>query len=263
MTPRLYWASDCGRVRLFCGDVLDVAGLPDLPEVGAVVTDPPYSSGGMFRGDRTGAPGRKYSRIHGDHKEGPPTIFGGDNKDQWSHTLWSSAWMGAARELCAPTAPLLVFTDWRQIATQMTAVQWGGWVYRGLGVWDKGCGRPNNLGGFGRVPEFAVHATAGASSWTGVYIDAVCRAAPIHTSKRAHIAQKPAAVADWLAGFCPVGGVVLDPFCGSGALLAGALRRGCSVVGLDLSAEHLASARELLSATLAGLDPMADPFGGA
>jgi len=40
-----------GDCTLHCGDCLDI--LPSLGPVDAVVTDPPYSSGGQFRGDRT------------------------------------------------------------------------------------------------------------------------------------------------------------------------------------------------------------------
>jgi site-specific DNA-methyltransferase (adenine-specific) len=44
------WTSPRGDVQLYLGDCLKV--LPTLPKVDAVITDPPYSSGGMVRGDR-------------------------------------------------------------------------------------------------------------------------------------------------------------------------------------------------------------------
>lgn len=245
---KLYHQSRCGRVSLWEGDSLQIGNIGARPH--AAITDPPYSSGGMYRGDRAADPGSKYTCAK--DAGAPLDLFGGDNKDQWSHTTWSAAWMSAARAICRDSAPLLVFTDWRQIATQITAVQWGGWVYRGLGVWDKGPGaRPCNTGAFGRVPEYVVHATAGPSRWSGDFTDAVLRAPGLARASRAHIAQKPPAVADWLASFARAGETVLDPFCGSGALLAGALRRGCFVIGVDLSAAHLENAKRLLLEELA------------
>ena len=46
MTP--YYADD--HVTIWHGDALDV--LPPLSGIGALVTDPPYSSGGASRGAR-------------------------------------------------------------------------------------------------------------------------------------------------------------------------------------------------------------------
>ena len=43
MTTANEWTSDCGTVRLICGDCLEV--LPTLGKVDAVVTDPPYGIG--------------------------------------------------------------------------------------------------------------------------------------------------------------------------------------------------------------------------
>ena len=43
------WVSDCGTVRLICGDCLEV--LPTLGKVDAVVTDPPYGIGESRKGN--------------------------------------------------------------------------------------------------------------------------------------------------------------------------------------------------------------------
>ena len=37
---------------------------------------------------------------------------------------------------------------------------------------------------------------------------------------------------------CPKGGVVLDPFVGSGTTMIAALSRGCSAIGVDLKPEY-------------------------
>ena len=59
----------------------------DDATVDALICDPPYSSGGFVRGDRTLAPSKKYVQTECQASAGPD--FEGDNRDQrgWS-TLW-------------------------------------------------------------------------------------------------------------------------------------------------------------------------------
>ena len=57
-----------GRVTLFQGDALSVlTTLPDA-SVGAVRTDPPYSSGGLTLTERQGDPDKKYRNSSLKHK---------------------------------------------------------------------------------------------------------------------------------------------------------------------------------------------------
>lgn len=59
--------------------------------------------------------------------------------------------------------------------------------------------------------------------------------------------QKPEALLRVLVGaFCPPGGRVLDPCCGSGTTLACALALGCAGVGFDVSPRALGVARRRL-----------------
>ena len=69
--------------------------LRELPDecVDMVLTDPPYSSGGQFRGDRARPTGEKY--VQGD-TEHDPGDFEGDSRDQRSFTLWTSLWCAEA-----------------------------------------------------------------------------------------------------------------------------------------------------------------------
>ena len=70
------------------GDALHV--LRDLPDgcVDAFVTDPPYSSGGAFRGDRVKDTTAKYVSTGSANREIP--AFEGDVRDQRSFTLWTA-----------------------------------------------------------------------------------------------------------------------------------------------------------------------------
>jgi site-specific DNA-methyltransferase (adenine-specific) len=76
------------------GDALHV--LRDFPDrsVHAFVTDPPYSSGGAFRGDRVKETTAKYVSTKSSNKEIPP--FEGDVRDQRSFELWTALWSSEA-----------------------------------------------------------------------------------------------------------------------------------------------------------------------
>jgi len=45
----------------------------------------------------------------------------------------------------------------------------------------------------------------------------------------------------------PVGGIVLDPFCGSGSTGCAALHEGCRFVGIEKEAEYIAIAQARLA----------------
>jgi site-specific DNA-methyltransferase (adenine-specific) len=114
--------------------------LPD--SLDALITDPPYSSGGQFRGDRAQDTRNKYlssGEIAADYAK---HSFTGDNLDQRSWTSWTAEWLALAREAIKPGGVAAVFTDWRQICALCDALQWAGWIWRGIMVWDKKNARP-------------------------------------------------------------------------------------------------------------------------
>lgn len=64
-----------------------------------------------------------------------------------------------------------------------------------------------------------------------------------------HPAPYPVGLAAWcIRLICPAGGIVLDPFCGSGSTGVAALRQGRGFVGIDISPEYAAMARERIIA---------------
>lgn len=126
-----YYQSD--HATLFCADCLAV--LPQLGDntIEALVTDPPYSSGGQFRGDRAQPTSLKY--VQTDSVATCRTDFTGDNRDQRSFLLWASLWLGLALRKSKQGAIILAFTDWRQLPTMTDAIQCGGWVWRNIVTW--------------------------------------------------------------------------------------------------------------------------------
>lgn len=68
-----------------------------------------------------------------------------------------------------------------------------------------------------------------------------------YTGNRLHPTQKPVAILKPLIeAFCPEGGLVLDPFCGSGSTLVAACEADCDYVGIELDRNyHRIAARRL------------------
>jgi DNA modification methylase len=68
-----------------------------------------------------------------------------------------------------------------------------------------------------------------------------------YTGNRLHPTQKPVdALRPFVRAFCPSGGLVLDPFCGSGSSLVAANDEGCRFLGIELERAHCLTARRRL-----------------
>ena len=235
------------RVTLYHGDALAV--LRELPtaSVDAVITDPPYSSGGMVRGDRTQAGNhRKYSGTFTDAGELPE--FTGDSRDQRAYAYWCALWMGEALRVTKPGGVMMAFTDWRQLPSTTDAIQAGGWVWRGIVPWVKTAYRPQS-GRFAAQCEYVAWGSAGAMP--------VDHGSPIHPGfiegkpprDREHITQKPLDVMRELVRITPPGGTLLDLFTGSGTTGAAAMLEGLSFIGVEQSAHFVEVAkRRILTA---------------
>lgn len=219
-------------ITIYHGDCLDV--LPTLSGLGAVITDPPYSSGGAFRGDRTNSTLSKYIST-GSENQQRLDDFTGDNRDQRSFAAWCTLWMNAARNASDPGAFIASFTDWRQLPTVTDAIQGGGWVWRGVGIWSKKFGRPRD-GGFSNAAEYVVWGTNGPLIPASTYPPGIFECA-IERDKE-HIAQKPEPVMRWLLSVLRPDTLVLDPFMGSGTTLRAARDLGHRAIGIEMSEEY-------------------------
>lgn len=243
------------RWTLYEGDVLRV--LPELREAGlqvdGVITDPPYSSGGQFRGDRATDPRQKYLQSGSPQAAYLPT-FSGDNRDQRSLERWCMEWASDCLALSREGAVLACSIDWRGVGSLLDALQGGGWVLRGLAPWIKPDARPQ-LGRLTQAAEFVIWGSAGGlddrqRAVLGAVPGYLLSVAP---RNREHVTQKPNSWGDWLCKLVTGGGTVLDPFAGSGVVGEAALRSGRCFVGCEIQAEYLRiAARRLAQAELDG-----------
>lgn len=248
-----------GRAR-WCvveGDAMAVlAALPDGC-IDAVVTDPPYSSGGASMTARRQSTSSKYT--NGGASVAPD--FGGDQMDQWSWMLLAREWLGDARRITDPVrGRLLCFTDDRQWSALQTAIQWAGWRWMGAAAWDKGEGVRAVPDGMRRQCEFIHWATIGPlpQPYEGCTVIPGCYRIP-PPSKRSHQTEKPADLMRQLARLCVDGGIVIDPFAGSGSTGVGALAQGRRVILAERVPEYAEIARRRCEAAEAGTDWKAPP----
>jgi site-specific DNA-methyltransferase (adenine-specific) len=227
-------------ITIYHGDCFDILG--DLSGIGAVITDPPYSSGGAFRGDRAMQTSTKY--VNANTFAYRPE-FAGDNRDQRSFLAWSTMWFNAARNACDPGAVVASFIDWRQLPTLSDAIQAGGWTWRGVAVWSKKYGRPTH-GRFSNACEYVCWGSYGPMEEWDSYPPGIFEAAPPSGDAKDHIAQKPLSVMKWVCRIAQPGVTVLDPFMGSGTTLRAAKDLGHKAIGIEVDERYCEIAVERL-----------------
>jgi site-specific DNA-methyltransferase (adenine-specific) len=248
MTP--YYADD--HVTLYHGDCRDV--LPLLGNVDAVVTDPPYSSGGMYRSDRSAPTTTKYQLDHETTRS--YATFSGDNRDQRSFEKWVDSWASQCLRLVGDGGGIGVFIDWRNVASVVDAIQVAGWVYRGLTPWHKGTDLRPNKGWFRRNIEFIVWGSAGPLP-TGASVDGECWdgmfVARVNDGDKQHQTGKPVDLMRQMLSVRPEWATYLDPFAGSGSTLVAAKSLGRRAIGVELEERYCEVAAKRLSQEVLGL----------
>lgn len=226
-----------------------LAFLRSLPDasVDAVITDPPYSSGGLHMTARTQQ--STISKYVGSDVKREHRNFSGDNRDQRSWTLWVTLWLSECLRVAKPGAPVVLFTDWRQLPSTTDALQAAGATWRGVFPWLKPAGRPGGPGRFRNAAEYAVWgsngdmpARADVGYLPGYHVES------IRQSDKHHVTGKPTQLMREIVKCCPPGGIVLDPFAGSGTTGVAALLEGRRFIGAELDAINADIATQRMAA---------------
>ena len=229
-----------GDATLWLGDCREV--LPTLGRVDCVVTDPPYSSGGQFRGDRTTLTSAKYQSPE---NRGLYSEFSGDTRDQRGYLAWCSLWIAQAHAITAPGGICALFTDWRQLPTTTDAMQAGGYVWRGIGVWDKTEAARPQKGRYRNQSEYFVWGSRGPMTEDGPCAPGVFRYS-VASEEKHHIAGKPSSLIEDMLQIC--GHTVLDPFMGSGTCGVACVRMGKAFIGIEIDPTHYETALRRIEA---------------
>jgi len=228
------------------GDAL--ARLAELPSehYDAVITDPPYSSGGTFRSDRQQATGQKYTQTG--EKKNPFSDFPGDNRDGRSFLYWMTLVLSETYRVTKNGGTIALFTDWRQLPTVSDALQAAGFVWRGVYVWDKTLAARPRKGYFRQQAEFVVWGSKGPLP-AKPELPALpgLTTCSVNKGGRFHQTGKPVELMKAIVQVCPEGGTVLDPFMGSGSTGVACGELGRKFHGIEYTDHYHEVARERLA----------------
>ena len=240
-------------MRLNYIDNIDcLEGLKDVPDesVDLVLTDPPYSSGGAFSGDRRSRTSIKYTDTDFNGAAKLPD-FSGDNMDQRGFMEFTRQVFAKCREKTKPEGAIAVFIDWRNLPALCDSLQAAGWVWRGIAVWNKPNGRPQK-GRFRNEFEFIVWGSNGPMPFdrgVGCLPGYYCYP-NVNSKERMHQTEKPLQLITDLLEIVPQGAVVLDPFMGSGTTAEACVRTGRNYIGFELDKQYDAIAEQRVAATV-------------
>lgn len=216
-------------VVLYHADCLDVMVDMTAGSVESVITDPPYCAGAVSEAQRTRANGQGL-RSENLKRFG---WFVGDNMGTAGLVWLLRSVACAAKYVTSPSGSLLVFCDWRMLASLQPAIESAGLRYQNLIVWDKvhmglGCG-------FRARHELVMHFTMGGPEYHDKGTSNVIPCDRVGRDDREHQTQKPEELLSrMIQVVTPVGGRVLDPFAGSGTTLLAAWRAGRQAVGSEV-----------------------------
>lgn len=226
------------------GDCLELMQQLDDGSVDAVITDPPYCE----------------------------TSLGWDK--------WPKLWLHVA-----PCKSLWCFGSMRMFFDKLEEFSFSGWKLSQDIVWEKQNGSGFAVDRFNRVHEYALHFYRG--SWSEVYhetprvptdsanksmrfrsqtphrgeigntgyVDDGTRLVrsvlqiPNEHGKADHPTQKPVTLVQYLVEYAtPEGGIILDPFAGSGTTLVAAAKLGRHFLGFEIYPEYCEIARKRIAA---------------
>ncbi len=218
--------------RLIHGDALQILQTIPSGSVDAVITDPPYSSGGATIAERTRDPIAKYQQTG--TKIVRPS-FPGDNKDARSWMHWCVLWVTECHRILKPGGYFLMFTDWRQLPLATDALQYGNIAWRGIVAWDKtGASRAPHKGYFRHQCEYVVWGTKAAckkATHAGPFDG--CYRFPVLQRDKFHLTGKPTPLMERLVSIVPPGAIIVDPFSGSGTTAVAAMNTGRHFIGIE------------------------------
>ena len=145
---------------------------------------------------------------------------------------------------------MISFIDWRNLPCLVDAVQVGGWVYRGIAVWDKGGGCRPDKGWFSSQAEYLVLASNGPLL-RGGKAPGICQAGVLRHgvvgSKKQHITEKPVGLCEDIISTRTDWHTILDPFMGSATTLRAAKNLERKSIGIEMIEEYCEIAAKRLS----------------
>jgi len=218
-----------------CDALTLLRALPD-ESVDLIVTDPPYGIG--YASSWT-------TRMDGSLRQSSGT-FGAD--------VFDDTWVTEAARVLASHGALYMFTRWDVLHLWKDAIEAAGLAVKQRLVWDKCHWGMGDLEFYGSQTEdvlFAVkngHRLAWEKREGNVWRYPSKGAMRGHEGMFDHPTQKSVRpIKKAIEYSCPLGGIVLDPFMGSGTTAVAARDLGRHYLGCDISAKYVDMARARLA----------------
>lgn len=211
--------------------------------VHSIVTDPPYCSGGSTEATRRHADSQGIASER--MRSGDVQWFAGDNMTTAGLVWLLRAVAFEAERLLVPGGSLCVFCDWRMWANLAPALESGGLRLANMVVWDKGGAGMGN--GFKPTHELVAHLCNGPGKFHDLRGSNVLRFGRVRGADKDHPTQKPVDLLQALVRVtAPRGGLVVDPFCGSGSTGVACKREGRDFIGIERDPKYCEVARSRL-----------------
>ena len=220
LTPDFRMPEHCGgdRWSILHGDSLQILRQFEPNSFDAIITDPPYASGGSSQTTKNRSTNEKYSSMS---KNKALPDFDSDQMDQLS---W-------------------------QLPAMTLALQWAGWTWRGVAVWDKVASRPQK----GRFRQQSEYIVWGSNGKMPLERNVGCLPGVFrypNPQNRIHVTEKPLQLMRDVVQICEPGGRILDPFAGAGTTVLAAVQEGYEAVGIEMSDAYFRRSTERLKTAL-------------
>jgi DNA modification methylase len=213
------------RATLIQGDCLEVLPKLESGSIDAVVTDPPWKDYQTGRYDAT-----KWHAPVGYLK---PEMYASE----------------LFRVLRSNTACLL-WCGWECFERHADALRQVGFTIKNCVVWAKPNHTAGDLAGnFGYQHEMAVFAVKGRWRRHGKRDTNLWQESHLFSrARREHPTEKPIGLMRRsVDNCCPPGGIVIDPFMGSGTTGLACLETGCKFLGIEIDPTYCAIAKERIA----------------
>lgn len=239
MVSRVIQAMHTNTISI--GDALIALRQIAPASIDAIVTDPPYCSGGYTEAAKQSCQGMISSE--GRAKYG---WFANDNMTTGGLVWLLRECMIEAERVLVDGGSALVFADWRMVPILTPALESSGLQYRNLITWDKGSTGMGN--GFRPQAEMIIHLVKGRPKFFNRSTGNVLRCKRVNHTRRQHQTQKPVELLESLIRVVtPESGTVLDMFAGSGSTCVAARNLGRHYIAIERDAHNVAIARTRLN----------------
>ncbi len=141
---------------------------------------------------------------------------------------------------------MVCFSDWKNQEAWRFAIEMAGFEVKSQVIWNREIHGMGDLGSaFGPQHDVIWFATKGKFKFPGKRPKSVISSKRISGDTLVHPNEKPTDLMEQLiAAVTPVGGIVLDPFAGSGTTGVAAKRLGFGFIGIEREAEYVAIAEK-------------------